>query len=143
MHLGFDVRKVSKAIIYRSCEYLLQLRDKSPDIDYPDQWSLFGGEIEPDESPWMSLRRELEEEISWKPENGNYLYHWTNPDVSCRVYMFAVPFRDKPQKLVLNEGQDMKWFTLNQLAQLNSVETYALKHIINFDQDNKSHDYMK
>src|SRR3974377_2054812 len=43
--------------------YLMQLRDQKPGIFYPRHLGLFGGAIDPGESPEISLRRELEEEL--------------------------------------------------------------------------------
>ncbi len=40
------------------------LRDKDPEIPYPDMWDLPGGGREADESPEACVLRELEEELS-------------------------------------------------------------------------------
>lgn len=47
--------------------YLMQLRDDIPGILYPGCWGLFGGGIEPGETPEVAMRRELEEEIGFVP----------------------------------------------------------------------------
>jgi 8-oxo-dGTP pyrophosphatase MutT (NUDIX family) len=43
--------------------YLMQLRDSRPDIWYPGRWNLFGGAVDPGETPIDALRRELQEEL--------------------------------------------------------------------------------
>jgi 8-oxo-dGTP pyrophosphatase MutT (NUDIX family) len=43
--------------------FLMQLRDRRPDIWYPDAWGCFGGAVEPGESQVDALRRELREEL--------------------------------------------------------------------------------
>jgi 8-oxo-dGTP pyrophosphatase MutT (NUDIX family) len=48
--------------------YLMQLRDDIPGILYPGHWGLFGGGIEPGETPEAAMRRELAEEIGFVPD---------------------------------------------------------------------------
>ncbi len=49
--------------------YLVQIRDHSPGILSPGAYSLFGGAIEDGESPDEAVRRELQEEIGWIPDD--------------------------------------------------------------------------
>jgi 8-oxo-dGTP pyrophosphatase MutT (NUDIX family) len=50
-------------IVLEDGSYLLQHRDQMPGIFYPGHWGLFGGAIEPGETPSAALRRELSEEL--------------------------------------------------------------------------------
>ena len=115
--------KVAKAIIIKNERFLLQLRDDSPDITYPNQWSFFGGEVEHDETPWQALQRELDEELEWRPKQGSFLYRWKNPEHPCVVHFFAVPFTGSRQQLVLHEGQSFGWFTLQEIEHMDIVAT--------------------
>ena len=58
---------VALAMLHRDGRWLLQLRDDIDSIIYPGHWGLFGGHVEPGESPADAVQRELEEEISWVP----------------------------------------------------------------------------
>lgn len=49
--------------------YLLQIRDHSPGVLSPGAYGLFGGAIEDGESADEAVRRELEEEIGWIPDD--------------------------------------------------------------------------
>ena len=59
--------EVALAMLHRDGRWLMQLRDEIPDIVAPGCWGLFGGHLDPGETPEQALRRELLEEISWQP----------------------------------------------------------------------------
>ena len=59
--------EVSLAMLHRDGRWLMQLRDEIPTIVAPGCWGLFGGPLDPGETPEQALRRELLEEISWQP----------------------------------------------------------------------------
>jgi 8-oxo-dGTP pyrophosphatase MutT (NUDIX family) len=122
--------QIAKAIIHQNERFLLQLRDDSPEIAYPNQWSFFGGEIESEEAPWQALQRELEEELEWRPEHGAFLYHWINPEHPCRIHFFNVPFTGNKQQLILHEGQGLGWFTLMELENVDSLAPHMDEHLI-------------
>jgi 8-oxo-dGTP pyrophosphatase MutT (NUDIX family) len=58
---------VAIAILHQQNKFLLQLRDDIPGIIYPGHWGLFGGHIEPGETPDVAVKRELLEEIGYSP----------------------------------------------------------------------------
>ncbi len=119
--------KVSKAIIYQHNDYLLQLRDRTPDIAYAGHWSFFGGATEARESPWQALQRELTEELEWQPDTGIYLYNWTNSEQSCRIHFFMLAFAGKRSALVLHEGQDLGWFNLDEIAHHSEMAPHVMQ----------------
>ena len=59
--------EVALAMLHRDGRWLMQLRDEIPNIVAPGCWGLFGGHLDPGETPEQALRRELLEEISWQP----------------------------------------------------------------------------
>jgi len=121
--------KVSKGIIYHRNDYLLQLRDHTPGIVYAGYWSFFGGAIEPGETPWQALQRELAEELEWQPDTGAYLYDWVNPDHPRRIHFFTVPFTGQRSALVLHEGQDLGWFSLDDVAHHSQMASHVMQHL--------------
>ena len=125
--------QISKAIINQNNEFLLQLRDDHPGISYPNQWSFFGGEIEKGESPWQALQREIMEELSWHPDRGRYLYQWDNLDhPGYSLHFFALEFKGRREGLVLKEGQDLNWFTVEDIILENKIAPHVLMHVYRF-----------
>ncbi|MEL0340263.1 MAG: NUDIX hydrolase [Synechococcus sp.] len=105
--------EVAIAMIECDGRWLLQLRDDIEGILYPGQWALFGGHLDPGETPEVALRRELEEEINWA---GSDLTPWFELRDGQRIRHFfrgplAVPFGS----LTLLEGQDMVLAELDEL----------------------------
>ena len=105
--------EVAIAMIECDGRWLLQLRDDIEGIFYPGQWALFGGHLDPGETPEVALRRELEEEINWA---GSDLAPWFELRDEQRIRHFfrgplAVPFGS----LTLLEGQDMVLAELDEL----------------------------
>ncbi len=121
--------EVSKAIIFQHNDYLLQLRDHTPDIVYAGYWSFFGGAIEPGESPWQALQRELSEELEWQPDTGVYLYDWVDPEHPCRIHFFMVPFTEERSALVLHEGQALGWFNMDEVEHHSQMMPHLLQHL--------------
>ena len=105
--------EVAIAMIECDGRWLLQLRDDIEGILYPGQWALFGGHLDPGETPEVALKRELEEEINWA---GSDLTPWFELRDEQRIRHFfrgplAVPFGS----LTLLEGQDMVLAELDEL----------------------------
>ncbi|AOX03074.1 NUDIX hydrolase [Moorena producens PAL-8-15-08-1] len=114
--------QVAIAILYRQGQFLMQLRDNIPGILYPGLWGLFGGHIEPGETPIEALKRELVEEISYALPSASLFGHYPEPHVFRHV--FAVPLTVEVSQLVLGEGWDMGLLTPEQIRQ---GESYSAK----------------
>ena len=114
---------VAIAILYSSGKFLLQLRDNIPGILYPGHWGLFGGHLEPGETPAVAVERELLEEIGYAPlalsEFGCY------SDSKVVRHVFHAPLMVEVNQLVLNEGLDMGLLTPEQIRQGSSYSAKA------------------
>lgn len=96
---------------------LLQLRDDSPGIPYPNCWGTFGGQVEDGETPFQAIVRELREELDYDciaPEQyGVYRFD------GYAIYMFRVidPNLD-PEALHVREGQRAAFISRERLAHM-------------------------
>jgi 8-oxo-dGTP pyrophosphatase MutT (NUDIX family) len=122
--------------------YLLQHRDNRPDIWDPDRWGLFGGAIDPGETPEAALARELVEELELRPRAGlSYFtqvawdYARWGHGIKLRYY-FEVKVTDAELRgAVQHEGQGMRLFTREEILRepgLTAYDAHALRMHIGF-----------
>ena len=97
--------EVALAMLQRDGRWLMQLRDEIPNIVAPGCWGLFGGHLDPGETPEQALRRELLEEISWQPLAVELVMVHHIHRRTAHVYQaeLSVPL----EQLQLLEGQDL------------------------------------
>jgi len=97
--------EVALAMLQREGRWLIQLRDEIPTIVAPGCWGLFGGHLEPGETPEQALRRELLEEISWQPPDLDLVM--VHPIHRRTAHVFRGDLSVPLEQLQLLEGQDM------------------------------------
>lgn len=102
--LSKPIPEVALAILYREGAFLLQLRDNIPTILYPGFWALFGGHLEPNESPEVAVKREIWEEIAFKLALPQYFACYRD-EVAIR-HVFSAPLTVPLEQLNLQEGWD-------------------------------------
>ncbi|MBW4565858.1 MAG: NUDIX hydrolase [Mojavia pulchra JT2-VF2] len=107
--------EVAIAILYQENKFLMQLRDNIPSILYPGSWALFGGHIEPGETPNVAVKREILEEIGYNLPEFTEFGCYTDDKVIRHV--FHAPLLVELNQLVLNEGWDMGLLTPENIRQ--------------------------
>ncbi len=114
---------VAIAILYQENKFLMQLRDNIPTIAAAGCWGLFGGHIEPGETPDVAVKREVLEEICYTLppffEFGCYA------DDAVVRHVFHAPLLVELNQLVLNEGWDMGLLTPEDIRQGNCYSANA------------------
>lgn len=114
--------EVAIAILYRHDKFLFQLRDDIPNIVYPGHWGLFGGHLDPGETPQVAVERELLEEIGYVASLSKFgCYH----DARVIRHVYHAPLTVELDRLVLSEGWDMDLLTAEQIKQGNCYSAKA------------------
>jgi len=85
--------EVALAMLHRDGRWLMQLRDEIPTIVAPGCWGLFGGHLDPGETPEQALRRELLEEISWQPPEVEQVMVHTSTGARPTCFGLSCPCR--------------------------------------------------
>jgi len=97
--------EVALAMLQRDGRWLIQLRDEIATIVAPGCWGLFGGHLEPGETPEQAMRRELLEEISWQPPDLELVM--VHPIHRRTAHVFRGELSVPLEQLQLLEGQDL------------------------------------
>lgn len=108
---------VAIAILYQENKFLMQLRDNIPNIPYPGSWALFGGHIEPGETPEVAVKREILEEIGY--DLPAFFEFGCYADVQAVRHVFHAPLLMEFSQLILTEGWDMGLLTPTDIRQGN------------------------
>lgn len=111
------------AIIVRGKSILLGKRTAQREF-YANVWDVFGGHVEPGESPERTLRRELEEELGILPTAWRYLETLRDLDptrravFACHFYV-VTEWSGIPKNVEPQEHADINWYCIEDAAQLN------------------------
>lgn len=120
------------AIICHKNKILLFHRDNKPDISNPNKWQLPGGGHENGESEWITVARELSEEVTHIPHNLSYL-GWRIRRNGI-VQHFFISFVDDKEKMLFklgeDEGQAIEFFSIEEMLELDLV-LYFRRFVVN------------
>jgi 8-oxo-dGTP diphosphatase len=105
---------------------LLLLRDNLPHIPYANMWDVPGGHVERNETPEKCIVREMKEEMNITID-GTELF--SKIKFEDRIeYTFWARVNFDVDEIQLNEGQKLKWFTMDEAKQTQLA--YGFNRII-------------
>ena len=137
-----ETLKAVKAIIYRSDnKILLQKRDQSKEIPYKLKWNFFGGAVEKNENLNDALKRELDEELEFKPK---YIEKelFKNSSGAIDLHYFPIRVDENITKFNLSEGLEYKWFSIAEIIEIDLVPVVyenLIQIVKFFDKTNKNY----
>ena len=94
-------------------------RDKKVGIRYPGYWALFGGTVDPGETPEDAACRELEEELELLISSKDLRKVTQYVSNLKKEYVYMAPLVVSIEALILREGSRMKLFDGSELLELN------------------------
>ncbi|MEA5552072.1 NUDIX hydrolase [Anabaena cylindrica UHCC 0172] len=118
-----QIPQVAIVILYQNDKYLMQLRDNIPNLAAAGCWGLFGGHLEPGETPEIALVREVIEEIGYELPSFSKFGMYSDEKVIRHV--FQAPLLVELDQLVLSEGWDMGLLTPEDIHRGNCYSAIA------------------
>ncbi len=115
------------SLIFYKDSLLLFHRDNIPTIPYPDYWQLPGGGVEKGENSLQAIKRELYEEVSFVPNDLEFIGRVNvNGNINDMYVTFVNQDDSHKFKLGMDEGQEIKFFKFSEIANLNLTPGVAL-----------------
>src|SRR3546814_17119551 len=108
----------------------MQLRDDFAGIRFPGAWGLFGGHLDPGESPEEAIARELLEELEFAAANPAFIFRLCYPEddgEQGEKHYYQIPVTTRQiAGFVQHEGAGMHLFAYDELMRQAKVIPHGL-----------------
>jgi 8-oxo-dGTP pyrophosphatase MutT (NUDIX family) len=127
---------VSAVLFTSDGRYLLQLRDDKPGLPLRDHWAFFGGEVDPNEAPKDAIIREVEEELTYHPNNCRWFHEAVyvlplhHRNIVRKAYYLIEIKPEEVSSMVLCEGSDLKLWSVTEILALDRVAPWDLSVVL-------------
>jgi len=131
-----DLFIVSAVIHTTDARYLMQLRDDKPGLPLRDHWAFFGGEVGSGEAPSHAVLREVEEELSYQPNNCSWFHEavYVLPRHHKRIVRkayYAIQIEPKEvASMVQCEGADLRLMPVAEILSLQKVAPWDVSVVL-------------
>lgn len=116
MHRISAPKEVVVVLPYFDNKVLLQLRDIKNGIAFPGHWGFFGGAIDYGETPEDAAKRELIEEIGYKPASiFKFSFDIITDLKNLPSHAFCCPLSTPVEEIKLMEGLDLGLFSFEEI----------------------------
>lgn len=114
-------RRIISTVFLLNQKNQVLLQDRTGISRFGEEWALFGGGIDRNETPAKALVREIKEELGFSISQ--FLFLGRYPDAHCIDFIHVARLNSK-QKIKLLEGQGKKWFTIKKARKLKMAGAY-------------------
>ena len=123
------MKLVQKAIIKKGDKYLIGLRAPSAKY-FPRFWDLPGGRLEPNEEPFLGIKREVEEETSLdvRPLEVIGVYEFDLDNKGENTHRFTIYSTEiiSGEVKLSSEHTEQRWATKEEILGLSNIEPYFI-----------------
>lgn len=106
-------------------EVLLLLRDDIQTIPYPNMWDLPGGQVEADETPEQTIKREMKEELGIV-DVGDIIFYKSYSNNNLIDNVFWKKANMDVNSITLKEGQKLKYFSIDEIRKMKLAFDYQI-----------------
>lgn len=128
---------IASAILFTEDErYLFQLRDDKLGLPLRNHWAFFGGEVDPGETPEQAVLREIEEELTYMPNNclwfheAFYILPRHHKKIVRKAYYSIKIEPNDIASMIQCEGADMRLMSVAEILALQRVAPWDVSVVL-------------